>query len=242
MTTAAPNYDYIGYQPVGNFFTPDTTQRHSLGTNLAVVDPYWGGQSLIYCSFPASTALSVGTVVVWDAAYSATGVPNTAVQGFSVGLVLNAVPSVAAVQYGWVLISGRYVAWSGASVAAAAQIGITAAGKLGAVSAGKMLLNTKVETAATTTVVKANGRTQSGSPIIQVSNTDGWFVGLPITGTGIAASSTITAIDPNNFTVTLNNNATATGAASLTGTYNDAGTNFWNVVYVNAPTCQSQIT
>ena len=242
MTTAALNYDYIGSQPIGNFFIPDTTQRHVLGTKLSAIDPYWGGQDILYCSFPASTALSVGTVVVWDAAYSATGVPNTAVQGFSVGLVLNAIPSVAAVQYGWVVVSGRFVGWSGASVAAAAQIGITAAGKLGAVSAGKMLLNTKVETAATTTVVKANTRTQSGSPIIQVSNADGWFVGLPITGTGIAASSTITAIDPNNSTVTLNNNATATGSVSATGTYNDAGTNFWNVLYVNAPTCQSQIT
>ena len=242
MTTAALNYDYIGSQPIGNFFIPDTTQRHVLGTKLSAIDPYWGGQDLIYVSFPVSTAVTAGTVLVWDAAYSATAVPNTANLGQSVGLALNAVASVASVQYGWAVVSGRYIAFSGASVAANAAIGITAAGKLGANSAGKQILNAKVETAATATVVKTNGRTQSGSPIIQVSNTDGWFVGLPITGTGIAASSTITAIDPNNFTVTLNNNATATGSASLTGTYNDAGSNFWNVLYVNAPLAQGAIT
>lgn len=242
MTTAANNSAVIGFPAVGNWFVPDSTQRLPLGSVLSVIDPYWGGQELAYVSFPASTALSVGTSVVWDNSFSATAVPNTANLGQSVGLVLNSVPSVAAVQYGWVLISGRYPALSGASVAANAQIGITAAGKLGAVAAGKQLLNAKVQAAATTTVAKSNTMTQSGSPVIKATNTDGWFVGMPVSGTGIAASSVVNAIDPDNRTVTLNNNATASGAVTVTGTYNDGSSNYWNVLYVDRPFAQGAIT
>jgi hypothetical protein len=197
---------------------------------------------LIYTSFPASTALTVGTPVVWDNAWSATAVPNTANLGQPVGLVLNAVASVASVQYGWVVISGRFPALSGASVAANAAIGITAAGALGAVANGKQILNAKVQAAATTTVAKTNTVTQSGSKVIKVSNTDGWFVGLPLSGTGIAASTTITAIDPDNRTVTMNNNATASGAVTVTGTYNDGSSNYWNVLYMDRPFAQGQVT
>lgn len=241
MTTAATSFPLIGNQPVGNFFIPDSTQRQPLGSPISVTDPYWGGQELIYVSFPASTALSVGTAVVVDSAYSATSVPNTANLGQSVLFVLNAVPSVAAVQYGWVINAGRFPAWSGASVAANAQIGITAAGKLGAVAAGKEILGAKVQLAATTTVAKT-AQTKSNSNMLSVSVTDGWFVGLPVTGTGIPASTTITALDPDNRTVTISANATASGSVTVTATYNDAGTNFWNVLYASRPFAQGAIT
>ena len=62
-------------------------------------------------------------------------------------------------------------------------------------------------------------------------------VGVAVTGTGIPASTTITAIDPDNRTVTMSANATATGSVSVTGTYNDA-TIFYNVVTVNRPGAQ----
>jgi hypothetical protein len=241
MTTAANNSAVIGFPAVGNWFIPDNVQRLPLGTVMSVIDPFWGGQELIYVSFPASTAVVAGTPLVWDNAFSATAIPNTANLGQPLGFALNAVPSVAAVQYGWALVSGRIPAYSNASVAANAQIGIAAAGKLGANSAGKEILGAKVQAAATTTVAKANTVTQSGSPIIKATNTDGWFVGMAVSGTGIAASSVVNAIDPDNRTVTLNNNATATGAVTVTGTYND-GANFWNVLYVDRPSAQGAIT
>lgn len=242
MTTAAAVFPLIGFQPVSNFFVPDSTQRQPLGTKLIVNDPYFGGQELIYVSFPASTALVVGTPVVVDAAYSATAVPNTANLGQPVALVLNAVPSVAAVQYGWAVTSGRFVALSGASVAANAAIGITAAGKLGAVANGKQILNAKVEVAATNTVAKTNVLVTNGSLTLKVSNTDGWFVGLPVSGTGIPAATTVAAIDPDNRTVTMSAVATASGSVTVTGTYNDASALYWNTLYVNAPFAQGQVT
>ncbi|WP_175740032.1 hypothetical protein [Burkholderia ambifaria] len=249
MTTAATQFPLIGSQPVGNFFTPDNIQRHPLGAQVTFDDPYWGGGDAMYLAIPTSTALKVGEVVVWDGTNKIVDVPNTANLGMPVALAMNANASDANnVQYGWFLISGQGVALSTASVAAAAQIGIAAAGKLGAVSAGKQILNCRVEIAATTTVVKANTQTTNGSPLLRVSNSDGWFVGAALSGTGIPASTSIGAISADGRTVsmvqtgtTTAQNATASGSVSVTGTYND-GTNFWNVLAINAPFAQGQIT
>lgn len=241
MTTAASQYPLIGSQPVGNFFTPDNIQRHPLGAIVTFDDPYWGGGEAIYLAIPTSVAFKVGEVVYWDVGYNAIDIPNTANLGFPIALALNANASNATqVQYGWFQISGEGLALSGASVAAAAAIGITAAGKLGANSAGKQILNVRVAAPATTTVVKANVQVQAGSPIIRPFNTDGWFVGMAVTGTGIPASTTVTAIDTARG-VTMSANATATGSVSVTGTYND-GTNFWNVLTMNGPNAQGAIT
>lgn len=240
MTTAASNWPILGTQPVGNFFQPDTVQRQPLGQTLSVSDPFYGGQELVYLAIPTSTALNVGHAVTWDSTNTAVVLPNTANLGFPVAFSLNQVASNAALQYGWFIIEGQALCWSSASVAAAAAIGIVAAGQLGANSAGKEILGARVSAAATTTVVKANTRTQSGSTVIFPTTTDGWFVGMAISGTGIAASSVITAIGDLNR-VTLNNAATATGSVSVTGTRND-GTNFWNLVAIDRPQAQGAIT
>lgn len=241
MTTAASNWPILGTQPVGNFFQPDNIQRQPLGQTLSVSDPFYGGQELIYLAIPTSTALNVGHAVTWDVNNRIVALPNTANQGVPVAFALNAVASDATnIQYGWFLIEGQALCWSNASVAAAALIGVVATGQLGANSAGKEVLGARVAAAATTTVVKANTRTQSGSTVIIPTTTDGWFVGMAITGTGIAASSVITAIGDLNR-VTLNNAATATGSVSVTGTRND-GTNFWNLVVIDRPGMQGAIT
>ena len=242
MTTAATLYPKLGTVPVGNFFIPDSTQRHKLGEIIAVADPYWGGQEVIYLAIPTSTALKVGHAVVWDNTNNIVALPNTANLGMPVAFALNAVASDASnVQYGWFLVSGRFPAYSNASVAAAAAIGVVAAGQLGAVANGKQILNARVAAAATTTVAKTNTNTQSGSTLLRCSSagTDGWFVGVALTGTGIAASTVITAIDPDNRTVTMNNAATATGSVTVTGTYND-GTAYWNVLTADRPFAQGQ--
>lgn len=241
MTTAATQYPLIGSAPVGNFFTPDNIQRHPLGAIITYDDPNWGGGEAIYLAIPTSVAFKVGEVVYWDTGFNAIDIPNTANLGFPVGFALNANASNASqVQYGWFQIGGQGLALSGASVAAAAAIGITAAGKLGANSAGKQILNVRVAAPATTTVVKTNVQVTANSPIIRPTTTDGWFVGMAVTGTGIPASTTVTAIDTARG-VTMSANATATGSVSVTGTYND-GTNFWNVLTMNGPNAQGAIT
>lgn len=249
MTTAASQYPLIGSQPIGNFFTPDTTQRHVLGAPLEFSDPYWGGGTAVYLAIPVTIALKVGEVVVWDSGNNAVDVPNTANLGMPVALAMNAnVANASAIQYGWFLVSGQGPALSTASVAAAAPIGITGAGTLGANTAGKEILNARVSLAATTTVVKANVQTTNGSPLLRASNSDGWFVGMALSGTGIPASTTVGAISADGRTVsmvqtgtTTAQNATATGSVSVTGTYNDA-TRFWNVLAINSPFAQGAIT
>lgn len=243
MTTAATGFPLLGSQPVGNFFIPDNVQRHKLGATITVVDPYYGGQELVYLAIPVSTALKVGHAVTWDVNNNIIAIPNTANTGFPVALSLNSVASDAAnVQYSWFIFEGQALAWSNASVAAAAAIGVVAAGQLGANSAGKQILNARVAAAATTTVAKANTSTQSGSTLLKLSaGTDGWFVGIALSGTGIQATTTVTAIDPDNRTVTMSLAATATGSVTVTGTRNDA-TNFYNLVVIDRPFVQGAIT
>lgn len=248
MTTAATMYPLIGSQPVGNFFTPDTTQRHVLGAPLEFADPYWGGGTAVYLAIPTSVAFKVGEVVYSDSGNNAIDYPNTANQSWPIALAMNAnVANASAVQYGWFQVSGLFVALSTASVAAGTTAGITGAGTIGANSAGKALWNARVATAATTTVVKANTQTRANSPFIYASNTDGWFVGMALSGTGIPASTTVGAISADGRTVsmvqtgtTTAQNATATGSVSVTGTYND-GTRFWNVLSFNSATSEGVV-
>lgn len=251
MTSAATISPTVGSQPVGNIITAVEVAQSAtgyvpqvaLGTIQAVVDPYWGGGEVIRLRVPAgTTAIPVGGVAIYNSTFTYVAAPNTANLGQSLAFAVNAVPLNAGFdQYAWFYIAGSFPAMSSASVAADSALGITAAGKVGANSAGKQVLNARVQAAATTTVVKANSNTQAGSNVVRVSNSDGWFVGIAITGTGIAASSVITAIDASGTAVTLNNAATATGSASLTGTYT-AGSNYWNVVTANRPFAQGAIT
>lgn len=251
MTAAASLTPTIGVQPVGNFSTAvEVAQSASgyvpaiaLGTIMTVIDPYWGGGEVIRLRVAAgSSAIPVGGAAVWNSAFAYSDLPNTANLGQSVAFAASAIPANASYdQYAWFYVSGTFPAFSGASVAANTAVGVTAAGTLGANSAGKQILNARVQAPATTTVVKSNVNTQSGSAVLRVSNSDGWFVGLAITGTGIAASSVISSIDPSGTQVTLNNAATATGSASITGTYT-AGSNYWNVVTADRPFAQGAIT
>lgn len=244
MTTAASQFPLIGSQPIGNFFTPDNVQRHVRGAIVDYVDPYWGGGQAIYLAIPAGVAFRVGEVVTYGTdQYQAVDAPNTANLAYSVAFAMNAnVANASQVQYGWFVISGEAIVLSTASVAAGTAIGIAAAGKAGTNSAGKQIQNAMVSRPATSTVVKSNVQTVNGSPILRftVGGTDGLFVGGAVTGTGIPASTTITAINPDN-TVVMSANATATGSVTVTETFND-GTNFYNVVTVNGPSMQGAIT
>lgn len=244
MTTAASAYPLIGSHPIGNFATANLTPRHTLGTILPFNDPYWGGGEAIYLQLPASTALKVGTVLAYDTAASdvATPVANTANLGKPVAFLMNAVTSIAAPQYAWCAISGSFPVLSSASVAADSPIGIVAAGQAGANSAGKQILGCRVTKPATTTVVKANTQ-QFASTVLRTTagGTDGWFVGMALSGTGVGAGAVVNAIDPDNVTVTASVSSTAANSAAVTGTYND-GTSYWNVCTFSRPSIQGAIT
>lgn len=250
MTTAATMIPLIGSQPIGNFFQPDTTQRHPLGAVVTFVDPYWGGGEAIYLQMPTSTALQVGTLLAYDTATSfvASALANTANLGKGFAMLMNYVPSNTSAQFAWCITSGSFPMYSTASVAADTTAGITAAGQAGANSAGKQLLNLRVTKAATTTVTKANTQTQNGTNILRVQNSEGLFVGCPISGTGIPASTYIGAISADGKSISMTTsdlataaNATATGSITLTGTYND-GSKYWNVATFDRPSAQGAIT
>jgi hypothetical protein len=127
-----------------------------------------------------------------------------------------------------------------ASVAADTTFGIAAAGQGGANTAGKQILNARVMIAAAATVAKA-GVANSGSNKLQVSGADGWFIGAYLSGTGIAAGTTITDIDPSGTQVTLSAVTTAAVNSTVTATYNNA-TIFYNVAHLNRPFAQGAIT
>lgn len=257
MTIAATQYPLIGVQPEGNSTalsvevataTSGYTPLLPVGSIVTFNNPYWGGLECIRLSVPVSTAVQVGQLSTITSTFGFVSVPNTANLGQSVCFSVNNVPSNATyVQYAWFVIGGRFPVYAGASVAADTAFGITAAGQTGAVAAGKQILNARVQVAATTTVVKTNARTQNGSALLNVSNSDGWFVGVALTGTGIPASTSVGAIDVTGTVVsmvqtgtTTAQTATATGAVSVTGTYNDA-TKFWNIATFDRPFAQGQI-
>ena len=213
----------IGEPQQGALNVIDTVQRAPLGLVIQAVDNYLGYGEFKYVAFPTSTAFSVGQLVHLQGygvgAPNVILAPNTANTGRSIAVIINTVASNAAVQYGWVQISGECLIKAVASVAAGTSFGIdaTTAGSVNAVSAGRQVLNAVSIAPSTTTVVKTNVQTQNGSPVIVAKDIDGWLVGLTMSGTGI--SGTILSVDTDNRTVTLSANATATGTITATATY-----------------------
>lgn len=205
----------IGNQPVSFFNDPDATQRHTLGRQIDGMDPYWGGATFIYLK--AGEAIDMGELNVWDKDFNATNVPNTANTGRPVAAAMY---PMASGDYGWFCVDGEVPVAVTASVAAGTTVGLTGAGTVGAVTSGKQILNAVSSLASTGTVAKANTTTVSGSNILRLSiPADGWFYGIALSGTGIAASTTVTGISEDGRTVTMNNNATASGSVTVTGTY-----------------------
>lgn len=214
----------IGSQPIGNFFTADTTQRHPLGHRLTSFDTYYGSGEYIYLLNGAS-ALPSGTVVQWDKDFVAAANPATANTGAPVAFT-GQNPSIPAASYFWAQVTGKLPVLSATSVAALTPIGIHAstAGSLNTLGNGRQLLNANVVLAASGTIAKT-AQTTNGSSVIRVSDASGWFQGLPISGTGIPASTIVGLVAPDNKTVTMYQSggttlqtATATGSVTVTGT------------------------
>lgn len=233
----------VGNQQIALFGLPDTVERHAPGLTVTAEDPYWGSVEAIYVR-AAGTIRQGGLVVItpslvsgrwrWDA----TEVPNTANLGRPVYVAMT---SMTTGQFGWVSNMGIIPVNCNASVAADTTFGIAAAGQGGANTAGKQVLNARVIAAASTTVAKAGCTANSGSTRLSISGADGWFIGVYLSGTGIAAGTTVVDISPDGNVVTLSAATTALVNGTVTATYNN-GTVFYNVCHIDRPLAQGAIT
>lgn len=232
----------VGLQQIANFGLPDTTARVQTGLIVTAHEPYFGVGEFIYAKANGTItakALCILTPVVSSGAvvFNATECPNTANMGQSLCVAMTPMTSG---QFGWFQITGMTPVDCNASVAADTAVGIAAAGQAGANSAGKQILNARCMIAAAATVAKT-GVANSDSNKLQVSGDAGWFIGAYLSGTGIAAGTTITEIDPSGTQVTLSANTTAAVNGTVTATYNNA-TVFYNVLLINRPFAQGAIT
>jgi len=250
-----PIEPYLGIRPIQNFFNPtdDLGVTTGLGPPVLAVpmgsvfkafDPFWGAGEFMYVR--ANGAIRAFGLCVLTPAfnatdlrwrYEATEVPSTTNLGQSLGVANRA---MVAGNYGWLQVGGLTPVNCNASVAADTTFGIAAAGQGGANAAGRQILNARVAAAGATTVAKP-ASLSAGSAIVRVPNIDGWFIGAYMSGVGIPAAATISAIDASGLSVTLSAVATATGTVSVTATYNNA-TIFYNVAMLNRPFAQGAIT
>ena len=227
--------NYVGNTPPDNFFTPTTEQKFPMGYIFIGVDPYFGAGEFVYGK--AVAAQITGEMVAPSSeAWVMTAMPSTAGLGKP---ILFAKQEMAINTFGWYQRSGMSPIAASASVAADVAVGIGTAGKAGTNTAGKQLLGLVVRGASTFTLTKtATTNLNPGTiKVVRVSNTDGLFVGLTVSGTGIPASSEITAIDPNGAFITMSENATAAGTITMTGTYTG-----YLLAYYQHPFTQGAIT
>lgn len=240
----APIEGVVGTPPIQfQGLVKDSAARLPPGFLITAYDPWWGAAEMMYCRAAGSIrrfGLCVITPVFNSNQYrfNATEVPNTA----NLGRMLCVAPEdMADGEFGWFQVSGLTPVNCNANVAADTTFGIAAAGQGGANTAGKQVLNARIAAPATTTVAKANCTANSGSKLLQVPNSDGWFVGAYLSGTGIAAGTTVEEIDPSGRFVTLNNDTTAAVNGTVTATYNNA-TVYYNVAHLNRSFAQGAIT
>lgn len=204
----------------------------------------WGACEVMSVSSVQAAAILPGTIVHLDknfriaptaAAASEVGLGKAvyvALTNFAIGSVTE--------QYGWVIVSGICpVLFSVAATAGAVYAGT--AGKATPTAAnGAQLLNAVTLIAAASTFTRT-GKTQSGSSRVKFPNTGGMYVGQAISGTGIPASSVISAVNPDGVSVDIGSAVgtlvTATATGSVTVTMTNTG---YGIVQVNRSFVQGQ--
>ena len=223
---------FVGTQPFNDWFAPDTTQRHALGTKVSAVDPFWGLGVFMYVK--SNDAILKGSLVGWDEVYQGTLFPSAVTQGFPWGV---AMAPMATGTYGWIQLEGRAVYKTNATVAADGVVAIAAAGILGATATGKQLIGVRNRVAASGTKTFANTQTTNGTNVLSIpQGYDGAFLGMALSGTGIPAATLVAGLDPDGKRIytgsaigTLGDkNSTATGSITLTGTYTGYGSGMIN--------------
>lgn len=225
---------FAGTQPFNDWFVPDTTARHVLGTQVTAVDPFWGAGKFMYIK--SADAILKGSLVAWDEVYQGALLPSAVTQGFPWGV---AMAPMASGTYGWIQLEGRAVYKTNATVAADGVVAVAAAGILGATATGKQLIGVRNRIAATGTKT-FTALTYNGLGYVDVNaGYDGAFLGMALSGTGIPASTVVAALDPNGKRIvmgsaiaTFDKTATASGSITLTGTYTGYGSGM-----INNPGC-----
>lgn len=241
---------YMGYPSIETVVpvpaSPPFGLPISTGFLARAEDPVWGPGEFIFARAGAGIRLYGGCTLlpVWDATnkvyiYNATEWPTTTLIGRPLYIYQGNV-AITTGQYGWFQTSGRSPVNSNASIAADTASGHAATGQLGANAVGIQVLNSRVITPATQTVLSA-GRGVAGQNVIFLDNTAGFFVGGYLSGTGVGTAAIVSFVDPFGKYVlaTVVNSATVTG--NVTITYNNA-TIFYNVLEFNRMGAQGAIT
>lgn len=226
--------DIVGNQPFNDWFAPDTTQRHQLGTTVVAQDEFWGQGEFMYIK--SNDAILKGSLVAYGGAASALGVttaylgtllPSTAGQGFPFGV---AMAPMASGTFGWIQISGVTVYKTNATVAADTAVAVAAAGIAGTLANGKQLVGVRNTIAATGTTTVLAGTT-IGTDVLTTNGYQGFFLGMALSGTGIPASTVVAALSGDGRTIYTGSAigtrgdklSTGTAGITLTGTYTGYG-------------------
>ena len=226
--------------------TVDTTARHPDGLIVTASDSWWGAGEFIYARANGSIrAFGLCQLnPVFDATskrwlFEVTEAASTAILGRPLCVAQKAMVND---DYGWFCIAGLTPVNSNAAVAADTTFSVAAAGQGGAAAAGKQVVNARIVGASTTTVAKANSITRTAiTKTLEVTDSDGWFVGAYLSGTGVDAACMVSSISPDGRTVTMSVDSTAVISGTVTATYNNA-TIYYNIAHINRPFSQGAIT
>jgi hypothetical protein len=199
----------------------DATAQLPEGLIVVANDPWWGSGEFIYAR--ANGAIRTfglcqlnptfdATNKKWQ--YEATEAASTAILGRTVCVAMKV---MADNEYGWFCIGGVVPVNSNAAVAADTTFSVAATGQGGAAAAGKQIVNARIVGASTITVAKTNCRTKTAiTTTLEVPNSDGWFVGAYLSGTGVGAACIVSSISPDGRTVTMSVASTAVISANQT--------------------------
>lgn len=205
--------------------------------------PNWGVCELLYVVNTSSSTFNPGRLVHIDSNLAILDMPNTANTSRPVYVTLTRFSAGNTTrQGGWVLRSGICpVQYSVAATAGAVYF--AAAGQATpTLTAGKNILNASCLIAASGSFTRSV-TTQTGSSQVKIARVNGVFVGQAISGTGIPASSVVSAIDPSGTSLTIGSAVgtpvVATGTATVTGTFTHTG---FGIVHLDRAFVQGNIT
>lgn len=166
----------------------DTTQNFPFMTTVRGYDPIHGFGEFVYLQGVASTVAGSRVTFVPHTGVTTLG---DAAANTSLPLGFALAPTVASL-FGWYQVAGTALAVNGGTaVVGTGKIAAAGAITSAAVPGGQVLGGT-ILVANGTTFTKT-GITRNGSTEVWVSNLDGVYVGLPISGTGIPGGTTVAA-------------------------------------------------
>lgn len=213
----------LGFPQPSGVYPAGTVKQLALGHLVDAVDPFFGAGRLQYVQCQQTASILTGTLVQGDINGIITPLGVAGNTGAPFGVVVQDFinSSVAFPTYGWLLVYGNVPIVYSVPATVGPMFGGTAGTASPTVTPGRQLLNAQCIGGGSTAIVK-NGNSTSGSKIIQLTNIDGLFVGMAVSGTGIPGGAVITAIN-TLMQVVISSVATATGITPTTFTYTGYG-------------------